>query len=301
MGAVLGVGLSHYPALRFPDAQMTGFLRVALESGKVPERLQSESNWPVGMQAEWRENKNMAGAAAHRGRFVSALREIRKELDAFRPDLVIVFGDDQYENFKEECIPPFCVFILDEVTCKPFRAPNVAKVQENVWGEGPDTSFLVKGHADAARALARYLISNDMDVAYAYRPNLPIGLAHAFINTVLFLDYDRKGFDYPVVPFHVNTYGSRVIQTRGGWGHLLGTGSDIPDPPGPTPRRTFDVGRAVARFCRESDWRVAIVASASWSHAFQNPKGHWINPDIEGDRVFLDDLRGGTFQRWRDL
>ena len=40
-------------------------------------------------------------------------------------------------------------------------------------------------------------------------------LAHAFLNTVLFLDYDRQGFPYPVIPFQVNCYGRRVIAQHG--------------------------------------------------------------------------------------
>ena len=30
------------------------------------------------------------------------------------PDFVLMFGDDQYENFKEDLLPPFCVYAFDE-------------------------------------------------------------------------------------------------------------------------------------------------------------------------------------------
>ena len=40
-------------------------------------------------------------------------------------------------------------------------------------------------------------------------------LAHAFVNTVLVLDYDRAGFPYPFVGFQVNCYGRRVIAQKG--------------------------------------------------------------------------------------
>ncbi len=53
------------------------------------------------------------------------------------------------------------------------------------------------------------------DVSYAYKP-LHHQLGHAFLNTLLFLDYDRKGFPYPVVPFQVNCYGRRVIAQQAG-------------------------------------------------------------------------------------
>jgi len=79
------------------------------------------------------------------------------------------------------------------------------------------------------------------------------GLPHAFINTILYLDYDRKGFPYPVVPFHVNCYGSSVIAKRGSTAHLTGEADpNLVDPPGPNPGRCFDVGGAVARAFADS-------------------------------------------------
>ena len=40
------------------------------------------------------------------------------------------------------------------------------------------------------------------------------------MNTLLFLDYDRPGLAYPVLPFQVNCYGSRVIRNRGVLGRI---------------------------------------------------------------------------------
>ena len=44
-------------------------------------------------------------------------------------------------------------------------------------------------------------------------PAFTLLLGHAFENTVLLLDDDRVGFDYPLVPFSVNCYGRRVNST----------------------------------------------------------------------------------------
>ena len=52
-------------------------------------------------------------------------------------------------------------------------------------------------------------------MSYAYKP-LHDELGHAFLNTVMFLDYDRKGFDHPLVPFQINCYGRKVISQYGG-------------------------------------------------------------------------------------
>ena len=139
-------------------------------------------------------------------------------------------------------------------------------------------------------------------MAYAYKPLHHSGLAHAFINTLLYLDYDRKGFDYPVIPFAVNCYGSGVISNRGGILPHKVDGKALPqDPPGPSPKRCMEVGAATARALVDSPWRVALVASSSWSHAFLTQRGHRLWPDTESDRARFEELRSGDYGAWREL
>ena len=123
---------------------------------------------------------------------------------------VLVWGDDQDENFSEDGVPAFCVFALDQITSRPFARKGFYSAQ-NVWGEPPDTVFRNDGHVAGASFVAANLLKRGFDVAYAYAMRYELGLPHAFINTLLYLDFDRKGFPYPVVPFHVNCYGSSVI------------------------------------------------------------------------------------------
>ena len=94
----------------------------------------------------------------------------------------------------------------------------------------------------------------------------------------------------------VNCYGSSVIRYQAGRTQY----SDEPDPPSPSPRRCFEMGQAPARVFKESPWRVVIMASSSWSHAFLTEKNHWIYPDLESDRVMLEHLRVGNYATWRD-
>ncbi len=143
------------------------------------------------------------------------------------------------------------------------------------------------------------MIEEGFDLSYAYRPlHHPIG--HAFINTLLFLDYDREGFPYPVIPFQVNCYGRRVISQHGNTSGLAqAPGEDALDPPSPSPWRCFDLGRAVARVMARSPWRVALIASSSWSHAFLTFKHHLLYPDIAADRAMYETLRAGDYDAWR--
>src|SRR5262249_1469002 len=165
-----------------------------------------------------------------------------------------------------------------------------------------DTVINTKGHKNGASYLAAKLIEEDYDVSYAYKMRYENGLPHAFINTVMYLDYDRTGFPYPVVPFHVNCYASTVIAKRGSTAHPTGEAAPtLIDPPGPNPRRCFDIGAAIARIIAVSPYRVALVASSSWSHAFLTPKNHYLYPDNAGDRARFDELSSGKLARCREL
>ena len=159
---------------------------------------------------------------------MAGFRRIREELDAFNLDFVVIWGNDQYENFREDIIPPFCVLAYDDFEAQPF-----AHRQRNAWDEPKDKTFKYRGYKEGARALVSGMIDRGVDMAYAYQPLHEPGLGHAILNTLLYLDYDRKGFDYPVVPMLLNCYGSRVIRNKGGAAEY----SPDPDPPGPSPKR----------------------------------------------------------------
>lgn len=293
MGEILGVGVTHYPPLITPDDER-GFplTRTLRSNDRVPPELKIPSNWPEPMRIEYGEDEGLEAAKRHRERLVKGFRAVRAEIDAFQPDFILIWGDDQYENFKEDIIPPFCVLAYNQMECRPF-----AHRKRNVWHEPQDKAFKYRGHP-ASRSLARGLLEEGIDMAYAYKPlHETGGLGHAFLNTLLYLDYDRQGFDYPVLPVAVNCYGSRVIQNRGGSTQY----EEEPDPPGPSPRRCMEVGAATARVLRDSPWRVALVASSSWSHAFLTEKNHWLWPDMEADRARFEELRAGDYDAWRQV
>ena len=302
MAEILGIGTTHYPGPMVPDATMAAFLRRTLKSDRVPEALKDPRNWPEPMRAEWGSDEGTKAAGEHRRRLVEAFREIRGEIEAFKPDFILMWGDDQYENFREEAVPPFCVYIFDRASYTPLSGiDRWAGTNENIWGEAPDKVFSVRGHASGAKFLARRMLEESFDLSYAYAFRSPRGLAHSFSQTLLYLDYDRQGFDFPLVPFHVNCYGSSLVQNRGGMARVTGESAAEPDPPAPSPRRCFDLGRAVARILRASPWRVVLMGSSSWSHAFLTEKNHWLYPDVASDRKRLEELREGRHQAWRDL
>src|SRR5207253_219350 len=212
----------------------------------LPERYRRPEGWPEPMRQEYGSDQGLSAAKRHREALVTGFRDARRRLDEFAPDVVLIWGDDQYENFKEDIIPPFCVLAYESIEHRPWAEGRWQKAK-NAWDEASDATFVYKGHRAAAKSLVTGLLDAGIDASYAYRP-LHHPLGHAFMNTLLFLDYDRQGFPYPVIPFSINCYGRKVISQQGG----VSSFADLPteaqlDPPSPAPWRCFDLGRATAR------------------------------------------------------
>jgi hypothetical protein len=295
MAELLGIGCTHYPPGLVPDEHRPWPLPFQLRSDpRIPASLRDPRNWPPDMQVEWGADEGMTAHAPQRIRLHAGFRALRERIDAFAPDLVVIFGDDQYENFREECIPAFCIQAFAELECHPFH--NLGKLP-NIWNEPNDKVFRFAGNQAAGKYLATEALKAGIEVAYSYRPGSPHGVGHAFANTLLFLDLDRRGFPYPVVPISVNAYGRRVIAYRGG---ILERSKEA-DPPGPSPARCFALGQVVARALLASPWRAVIIGSASWSHAFLCDKNSWIRPDRDADRMLLSQLKAGEYRKWNEL
>src|ERR1051326_6496049 len=131
MGAILGLGMTHVPLLAGRDENMSRILRRILQDRALPAHLRTPDGWPEAMRNEWGTDEGLSSAKRHRAALLAENRKMRKTLDEFAPDFIVVWGDDQYENFKEDVIPPFCVFAYDSIDAKPWEHSP----WPNVWGE----------------------------------------------------------------------------------------------------------------------------------------------------------------------
>ncbi|GAA2223556.1 hypothetical protein ACFY2R_18415 [Micromonospora olivasterospora] len=303
MSNVIGIGMTHYPMLAGADTHMANLMRTVLKDPDIPAERKDPANWSEVAQREWGDDQGTTAAAAHRAELLAELAKTRAALDEFQPDLLVVWGDDQYENFREEVIPSFCVLAYDDTEVEAFAVLHMLGVP-NAWGAPDDLTFSMKGKPEFAKRLAADLISDGIETAYSYQQRKGVHFPHAFANTQIFLDYDNVGqkFPYPIVPIAVNCYGEHVIARKGGIARFadIQAGENL-DPPGPTPKRCFETGRAVGRSVRESGLRVALVASASWSHAFLNDKDWHLRPDTEADRRLYDAMVAGEVDAWTSV
>ena len=298
MGQILGLGITHYPPLSY-KGNMTSRIKLLLADPLLPAGLQSPEGWHPTMREQWSTDEGANHSEKHRNDLIHYFRKARAELDAFQPGFVLLWGDDQYENYREDCVPPFSVLAYDSVDVQPWKGHR----GENWWDEPKDKTFTITGHRAGAKHLVSALLNDGIDIAYAYKP-LHHSLGHAFMNSVMYLDIDRKGFPYPVVPFTVNSYGRWLIGAHGApmtpsQAAKLAGQTEL-DPPGPQPWRCFQVGAAVARGLSSSPWRVAVIASSSWSHSFLVAKHSLMFPDVESDKRYYEALRDGDWATWRN-
>lgn len=295
MAEIQLLGMTHYPPFAWSDDSMAGIMRAILADPGIPADAKDPAVWPSAMQREWSDDEGRASAPSHRAQLIDGFDRVRAELDSFNPDVVLIWGDDQYENFREDIIPPYSILAYPDRVVRPHET-EVAKRFPSYWDEPADHEVHIGGRPDIARQLAADLLNDGIDVAYAYRPLHDQQLPHAFLNALLFLDHRRAGFPWPVICMPINCYGSKVIAARGGW-KPFGTELEL-DPPSPTPRRLMEVGAATARALAAGPWRVSIIASSSWSHAFLTDHTWRLRPDTDADRALYTALINADFRTW---
>lgn len=252
---VVAVATSHSPQVSLPWSEW-GLLRRKDETDKRLDfeglKQQAKPHLAAELTEEvWRE------------RYVSsqqALRVLTERLEAARPDVLIVFGDDQHEQFLDDNLPALSIY---HGACIPVahheeRSPSAYKVRE--MQEWAPTEAEYRAHPELGEYLLRTLVADEFDLARTNRLRPEIGVGHAFA----FL-YRRlwPGTRVPMVPFMVNTY--------------------FP-PNQPTPKRCYALGQAIRRAVEawDSPARVGLVASGGLSHTIM---------DEDLDRAVLDALQ----------
>jgi Catalytic LigB subunit of aromatic ring-opening dioxygenase len=325
MGEILGIGCPHGPHLRFTDETMANnYFRINLKNKRTPAAFKDANNWPAKMREEWGNDEGISAARRHREEVLAGFRAARAALDDFNPDFVLMFGDDQYENFHEDILPPFCVYAFDEFELglkkgKPRYdiGPN-GILDTGITNVGipmarPAIQSKIKGSKKVGTFLAGELIKRNFDVGWSSKFHHSNSLGHAFTFTLDYLDWDRRGFPYPVIPFQVNCYGQDMRMPALGASEWIGRlpdrsqvekklaeGESLP-PPAPLPSRCYDLGKAVAEIVKDTPYRACIIGTSSWSHASLTDLHGFLWADVDSDREHYEQLKAGLQHQWRDL
>jgi aromatic ring-opening dioxygenase catalytic subunit (LigB family) len=188
---------------------------------------------------------------------LGATAEMRRRLEAARPDVLVMFSNDHLLNWPINNVPEYTVGIADEHVGPADWFDEWLAMEK----------YRVPGHP----ALARWMVNES-----ARRR-----LALAYLREMQFDD----GIS---VPTHYLNPDARV--------RLVPVTMNCTVPPIPTPQRAYEVGtvlRDALRAFPDSD-RIAVVATGGLSHEPGGPRYFWV--DEEFDRWFLDMLEKGDHQ-----
>jgi 3-O-methylgallate 3,4-dioxygenase len=254
---VLGVGTSHSPQLSISWEEWN-LLR---EKDETDPRLDYQ-----GLLASTRQKKPDIDKDLTEEKWRKRYEGCQKGIAAVgaavkeaKPDVVVVFGDDQHEQFGDDNMPTFALYHGKKLPVIKHTGRNSAgwkSAEERGWAE-------TENEYTTAWELGEHLISTlaaaEFDITRCNRLRPEIGVGHAFS----FL-YRRiwPGGKVPMVPVMINTY----------------------YPPNqPTPKRCYDFGQAIRRGIEswKQDARVVLMASGGLSHVII---------DEELDQITIDGL-----------
>ena len=254
---VLGLATSHSPQVSIPASDWP----VLREKDETDSRLDYKGLCKIAKPDIETELTTAKMEARHQATktSVSRLTEILKDV---APDVVVVVGDDQHEQFYDDVMPMFTIYhgkSFHLIHKERARVVNWKNVEEKNWAQ---TAPEYETRWELAQHLINALTLEEFDVARSNQLRKDVGIGHAFA----FL-YRRiaPGSSVPMVPVMVNTY----------------------YPPNqPTPKRCYAFGQALRRAIEswDSAARVAILASGGLSHIIM---------DEELDHVTIDALTKG--------
>ena len=208
MAELLLVGVTHYPPLAWRDEDMAGHPADDPRGprhpgrGQGPGRLAGADAGRVGRRRGPLVGGRPSGRAAWpaSSRAPGRARGVRPRRRCSSGATTSTRTSARTSSRRTPCWPT--------TTSRPSRGR--ASPWPNVWGEDQVTTPQGQGPSRRRPLAGRRSCSSDgIDVAYAYQPLHHPSLAHAFLNTVLFLDYHRVGFPWPMVCMPINCYGSQ--------------------------------------------------------------------------------------------
>jgi 3-O-methylgallate 3,4-dioxygenase len=220
-------------------AELTGFL--AMSHG--PQLMVKPDQWNVLHNDRHQhlksrpelEKETLEDKWGKFNRCMSAIEVLRKKVEEWKPDVLVMVADDQHENILDDANPPFTVYIGGDFEASTslgyFKEPKSAN----------RTKY--KANQKLAQGILEKLMNSGFDPAYSKELRYEGGMGHAFSRVLKFL---TPGAQIPVVAIMVNTY----------------------FPPAPSAKRCVDFGKALAAAIKQSPdgSKAVVIASGGLSH-----------------------------------
>ena len=278
---VLGIGTSHSPTLSLKPEEVPAYAAGDRRNPQLlhpPEgTLMTFDELEAAADPRTREAGSHPDFKAEHQRYERAIETLAETFRRTKPDVAVLFGDDQEELFFDDNMPSISIYWGDTMPWLPQAYPPVPAAEPAAWGYGRQ-KMDYPVDSKLALHLINWLMDADFDVAQARYVNeesggqvgadrlhrqavehreRPYGMIHAYEFVCERIMEESRT---PIVPITINTcYPPNQI----------------------SPRRAYALGRAVRRAIEEwdSDARVAVVGSGGLSHFVV---------DEELDRLVLD-------------
>jgi len=266
---VLGIGTSHSPQVSTTWEQWPNMRRTEERSPAIPPDLAAQLE-PGVLESRF-------------GSVQNAVQTLSRVLRSTPLDAIVIFGDDQHEQFDDTNMPAIAIYHGERVpVTEPRRATipwtGPAEARHHISALALPTLEAYPNAAELAGHIVTALTEQEFDLARCDKLRTA-GIGHAFA----FL-YQRlwPECNVPIVPIMLNTY----------------------YPPNqPTPRRAYALGAAVRRALEgwQGGSRVAVIASGGLSHiVVDEPLDRSVLAglrDRDAERLCAvprENLRGGT-------
>lgn len=181
----------------------------------------------------------------------------RETLARTKPDILVMVGSDHFHQI-----------FLDN--CPQFLVGKAARYDATFYNEEREfgiPKYVLEGDEDMSGFMHQHLMDQDFDMAFSNE----LKIDHSIICPIITVRPDN---DLPVVPIYTNIFA----------------------PPLPSPRRFYNLGRAIRKAidAYPSDARVAAIGTGHLSLELGGPRQFMeTGPDPEFDRQAIEWLRAG--------
>lgn len=184
----------------------------------------------------------------------------RETLTDVQPDILVMIGSDHFHQI-----------FLDN--CPQFLIGKAAAYDATFYNEEREfglPTYTLTGDEDMSHFLHQSLLAQDFDLAFSNE----LKIDHSIVCPIITL---RPQNDLPIVPIYTNIFA----------------------PPLPSPRRFFELGRAIRKAIEDypSDKRIVAVGTGHLSLELGGPRQFMeTGPDPEFDRKAIEWLRTGDIE-----
>jgi protocatechuate 4,5-dioxygenase beta chain len=190
----------------------------------------------------------------------SKVEAYRETLTAAKPDILVMIGSDHFHQFFSDNYPTFLI----------GKQPVYDATFYNEEREFGIPKYVLQGHEEFSGYMFQGLLDRGFDFSISHELKLDHSIICPIITT-------RPDADLPVVPIYTNIFA----------------------PPLPSPKRFWDLGRAIRSIIDEwpSDLKVAAVGSGHLSLELGGPRQFKeTGPDPVFDRNAIEWLRTGNIE-----